>query len=278
MDEATTNVIDRPPPAHASRREGVAPSGDASARIPGLTYNPALDGIRGLAVAAVLFFHAGFPWARGGYLGVSTFFTLSGFLITSLLLVERSATGRIALGRFWARRLRRLLPASALTLAAVALGAQVFGTLRTAGLRGDLLASLFQVVNWRFILDDQAYADLFSAPSPVLHFWSLAIEEQFYWLFPLLTAGVFALGKGSVRAYAAVLSGLLAATALATVALGVDGSTTVYYATYTRMGEILVGSLLAVAVASGLSRVRIVGRLAAAGGMFLGSWNLMPSK
>ena len=266
MDEAT-RVIDRPLPASGTASgDGAEPSSDAAPRL-GLTYNPALDGIRGLAVAAVLFFHGGFPWARGGYLGVSTFFTLSGFLITSLLLVERGATGRIGLGRFWSRRLRRLLPASALTLAAVAIGSQVFDELAVAGLRGDLLASLFQVANWRFIFDDQSYAALFSSPSPVLHFWSLAIEEQFYWLFPLLTAGVFALAKGSVKVYAAVLTGLLAVSAVATVALGVEESTTVYYATYTRMGEILVGSLLAVATASGVFRGRLVGRLAAAGGV-----------
>jgi peptidoglycan/LPS O-acetylase OafA/YrhL len=266
MDDAT-KVIDRPKSASDSlTSDSAEPPGDPTPRL-GLTYNPALDGIRGLAVSAVLFFHAGFPWARGGYLGVSTFFTLSGFLITSLLLVERGATGRVDLGRFWARRLRRLLPASALTLAAVAIGAQVFDELSVAGLRGDLLASLFQVANWRFIVDDQSYAALFSSPSPVLHFWSLAIEEQFYWLFPLFTAGVFAAAKGSVKVYAAVLTGLLAVSAVATVALGVEESTTVYYATYTRMGEILVGSLLAVAVASGLSRGRFVSRLAAVGGV-----------
>jgi peptidoglycan/LPS O-acetylase OafA/YrhL len=265
VDDAT-NVIDRPSVATATRA-GPAADGERRSRSIGLTYNPALDGIRGLAVAAVLLFHAGFPWARGGYLGVSTFFTLSGFLITSLLLVEHGATRRISLGRFWARRLRRLLPASALTLAAVAVGARVFAQLHTASLEGDLLASLFQVANWRFLLDDQSYADLFATPSPVLHFWSLAIEEQFYWLFPLLTAGVFALTRGSVKVYAVVLTGLLGVSALATVALGVDDSTTVYYATYTRMGEILMGALLAVAVAVGLARGRLVIRLAAVGGV-----------
>ncbi len=271
MGEAT-RVIDHPSSASEISESATAsggsvePSGAPTTR-PGLTYNAALDGIRGLAVLAVLFFHAGFPWARGGYLGVSTFFTLSGFLITSLLLVEHGATGRVALGRFWSRRLRRLLPASALTLAAVAIGSLVFDELAVDGLRGDLLASLLQVANWRFIFDDQSYAALFSSPSPLLHFWSLAIEEQFYWVFPLLTAGVFAVGRGSVRVYAAVLTGLLAVSAVATVALGVEEATTVYYATYTRMGEILVGSLLAVAVAVGLFRHRLVVRLAAVGGV-----------
>ncbi len=266
MDEAT-NVIDRRPVAGADTSDEHEAGESGAPRSFGLTYNPALDGIRGVAVAAVLLFHGGFPWARGGYLGVSTFFTLSGFLITSLLLVEHGATGRISLGRFWARRMRRLLPVSALTLAAVAVGARIFDELSTVGLRGDVLASLFQVANWRFIFDNQSYADLFAAPSPVLHFWSLAIEEQFYWLFPLLTAGVFAAAKGSVKVYAAVLAGLLGVSALATLSLGVGESATVYYATYTRMGEILIGSLLAVAVAVGLTRGRLVGRLAAAGGV-----------
>lgn len=267
MDKAT-NVIDRSSDATAAPgASAVGPDGESAAPSLGLTYNPALDGIRGLAVVAVLLFHGGFPWARGGYLGVSTFFTLSGFLITSLLLQERGATGRISLRRFWARRMRRLLPASALTLAAVVVGARAFDQLATAGLKGDVLASLFQVANWRFIFDNQSYADLFAAPSPVLHFWSLAIEEQFYWLFPLLTAGVFAVAKGSLKVYAAVLTGLLAVSAGATVALGTAESATVYYATYTRMGEILLGSLLAVAVAVGLTRGRLVMRLAAVAGV-----------
>jgi peptidoglycan/LPS O-acetylase OafA/YrhL len=274
MHEATELIRRpaRPPdvPSAAPATATVAASGDrdgaGEAPRHRLAYNPALDGIRGLAVSAVLLFHAGFPWARGGYLGVSTFFTLSGFLITTLLLTEHRATGRIALGRFWSRRARRLLPASALTLAAVAVGARSFDVLATPGLRGDLLASLLQVANWRFIVEGRSYAELFAAPSPVLHFWSLAIEEQFYLVFPLFTAAVFAATRGSVRIYGAVLCGLLAVAAAATVSLNVDESTTVYYATYTRMGEVLVGSLLAVAVALGFTRARPVRRLAAFGG------------
>ena len=102
--------------------------------------------------------------------------------------------------------MRRLLPASLVTLVAVAIGSRVFTDLQTEGLPGDIVASVLQVANWRFLFDDQSYADLFATPSPVLHFWSLAIEEQFYWLFPLLTAVVFAVGRGSVKIYAAVVA------------------------------------------------------------------------
>ena len=118
----------------------------------------------------------------------------------------------MALGRFWSRRLRRLFPAAALTLVGVAAGSRVAGALATEGLAGDLLASLAQVANWRFVLADQSYGDLFAAPSPVLHFWSLAIEEQFYWLFPLVTAGRWP-WSGSLRVYAAALAALVAAAA-----------------------------------------------------------------
>ena len=145
------------------------------------------------------------------------------------------------------------------------IGSRLWTDLQTPGLSGDIVASALQVANWRFLFDDQSYADLFATPSPVLHFWSLAIEEQFYWVFPLLTAGVFLVAKGSVKVYGAVLAGLLAVSALATALLGFSESTTVYYATYTRMGEILVGSLLAVALSLGLTRLLVVQRLAAVG-------------
>jgi len=208
----------------------------------GLAYNPALDGIRGLAVGAVLLFHGGFSWARGGYLGVSTFFTLSGFLITSLLLAEHRRSGRIGLTAFWARRLRRLLPASAVTLVALLASMVLVDDLWGPELPGDVVASALQVANWHFLWEDRSYGELFAAPSPALHFWSLAIEEQFYWVFPLLAAGVLRFGR---RVLAGVLLGLLAGSAVLTLIYR-SSPDTVYYATPIRMGEILVGALLAV--------------------------------
>ena len=215
-----------------------------------LTYNPALDGIRGLAVGAVLLFHGGFTWARGGFLGVSTFFTLSGFLITSLLVVEFGRSQRVGLTAFWARRLRRLLPASALTLVGLLLSLFVLKEGWERSLPGDVIASVLNVANWHFLFADRPYAALFDSPSPALHFWSLAIEEQFYWVFPLLTAGVLVAAKGSLRVYAGVLGGLLVLSGVLTL-LYRDRPDTVYYSTPIRMGEILVGALLAVALAEG---------------------------
>ena len=177
-----------------------------------LGYQPALDGLRGVAVATVLLYHAGVPWMIGGYLGVSTFFTLSGFLITSLLLAEHAATGRIRLAAFWERRFRRIMPAALAALCVVmAFGAFAADGYQREHLRGDTLATLGYVVNWWFIVTRRAYADIFGSPSPVQHFWSLAIEEQFYLAFPLLTALVLRSTGGS----RGTLAGLLAAMAAA---------------------------------------------------------------
>jgi peptidoglycan/LPS O-acetylase OafA/YrhL len=241
---ATRPAVDR----HAAPED--RKDGEPRERGTHLTYNPAIDGIRGLAVGAVLLFHGGFSWARGGYLGVSTFFTLSGFLITSLLVVEFGRSQRVRLTAFWARRLRRLLPASALTLTGLLISLFVLNEGWERSLPGDIIASALNVANWRFLSSNQSYADLFQSPSPALHFWSLAIEEQFYWVFPLLTAGVLLAAKGSLRIYAGVLGGLLALSGVLTL-LYRDRPDTVYYSTPIRMGEILVGSLLAVALAEG---------------------------
>jgi peptidoglycan/LPS O-acetylase OafA/YrhL len=204
-------------------------------------------------VAAVLLFHAQFTWARGGFLGVSAFFTLSGFLITSLVLRERSGHGRIDLRRFWSRRARRLLPAAFVALGGVLVyGVFAAADAQLATLRADVLSALAYVANWRFVFHHQSYAEIFNGtPSPVLHFWSLAIEEQFYVVFPLLAVACLALGKGSLKLFGAVLATLVVASVLLSIVLAAPASdfTRVYYGTDTRAAELLIGALLAIALA-----------------------------
>ncbi len=205
---------------------------------------PGLDGLRGLAVIGVLLFHGGFTWAGGGYLGVSTFFTLSGFLITNLLVREFDARHTIGLARFWTRRFRRLLPAALLAIALIGvLWWRVGSPEQLADLHGDMNAALGYVANWRFLSAGTSYADLFSAPSPLQHFWSLAIEEQFYLVFPLVVIAVMKLGGR--RLLTGVLAAATAASVLATLVLR-DNLDRVYYGTDTRAAELLIGALLAV--------------------------------
>ncbi|MFM7272046.1 MAG: acyltransferase family protein [Actinomycetes bacterium] len=210
----------------------------------------ALDGVRGAAVIAVLLFHGGM--LRGGYLGVDLFFVLSGFLITSLLLAEGAGTGRIALGPFWARRARRLLPALFLVLAAVACySAFLAEPNELARIRGDFLATLGYVANWRFVVGGFDYWTLFTSPSPLAHTWSLAIEEQFYVLWPLVVLGLGLLVARRSRTWAATVCiaclGLGAASVGTALVLWFTTESTVriYYGTDTRIAAILMGAALA---------------------------------
>jgi len=209
----------------------------------------ALDGLRALAVVAVLAYHQGFRWARGGYLGVSSFFTLSGFLITGLLVAERDRTGRVGLGGFWSRRARRLLPAALLTLVAVAVAQALTRHWTSVRLRGDLFGALGYVANWRFATAPGGYAALFSQASPVQHFWSLGVEEQFYLAFPLLVLGVWWSARRLHLRSQRVLAAALAALALGSFAIAWSSAARGandgfgYYATTHRAGELLVGAL-----------------------------------
>src|SRR5277367_6126241 len=156
-----------------------------------VAYLPGLDGVRAFAVLAVMIYHGGISLTPGGFLGVDTFFVLSGFLITSLLVSEWQGTATIRLGAFWARRARRLLPALLLMLLFVAFYASVIVPKGTYGaLRLDALATLLYVSNWHFILVNSNYFNETSASSPLLHTWSLAVEEQFYVIWPLVVLGV----------------------------------------------------------------------------------------
>ena len=222
----------------------------------------AFDGLRGLAVVAVLLFHSRLSGARGGFLGVSAFFTLSGYLITSLLLAEHARSGRISLRAFWMRRGRRLLPAAYVALAGIlAFGATIATVDQARALRGDVLSALTYVANWHFYLSGRSYAHLFTAPSPVLHFWSLAIEEQFYLVFPLLLFGIIRMARGRRWVVGAFLTAGIAASIVAgNVLLASRGESRVYYGTDTRAAELLIGALLAVVFAPRDISTRHVGR------------------
>jgi peptidoglycan/LPS O-acetylase OafA/YrhL len=218
-------------------------------------YNPALDGIRAFAVIAVLLFHGGV--LTGGYLGVDAFFVLSGFLITSLILHEVRDAGNLDLKGFWARRARRLLPALFLLLFAVCAYAVVFAD-RTElrRIRGDALATLFYVANWHSIFSGQGYWDLFQAPSPLEHMWSLAIEEQFYLIWPLVVTGIAALAVRLAHrrhhrvAPAPLVFGLalvagIASTAWCSFLFRADDTSRAYLGTDTRAAALLFGAAFA---------------------------------
>jgi peptidoglycan/LPS O-acetylase OafA/YrhL len=219
---------------------------------PSLPHVPGFDGLRAIALLAVLAFHQGFEVLKGGFLGLSSFFTLSGFLVATLVLAEWSQDGRLALGRFWEHRARRILP---LLIFTVALVVALQTTLRVGsgpGFAGDVLAALGQVLNWRFAFSGDGFASVLTDPSPVQHLWPLSALVQMTLLFPLAFVGLMRLtGRrwrtaGAAFGLAAVASFLLASQAAERS--GNDGLA--YYATYTRVGELLVGVVLAYAVLS----------------------------
>lgn len=209
-------------------------------------YIPALDGLRAFAVLAVIAYHMDLPFARGGLLGVTVFFVLSGYLITSLLLVEWNNTGGIDLKNFWLRRVRRLLPAIVLVLT---VSAAVFTLLNhelLTKLRTDLIPALLWFTNWWYIFQDVSYFQALGAPSPVTHFWSLAIEEQFYVVWPLLLLGM--MRGGAKHATLRRVTVVLAAASAALMAILYDplgDPSRVYYGTDTRAFSLLIGAWMA---------------------------------
>lgn len=197
-----------------------------------------------MALLGVLAFHANGA-LQGGYLGVDLFFVLSGFLITSILLAEHRATGRIDLWAFWVRRARRLFPALLALMPAIGLYATfVARPEELAGIRADAVATLAYVANWRAILSHRSYWELFLSPSPLEHTWSLAIEEQFYVVWPLVV--VVVLRRFGARALFATAAGLALASMLAMLLLFEPARTMrVYFGTDTRAAAILAGAAFA---------------------------------
>lgn len=207
------------------------------------THHRGLDGLRGVAVLMVLVFHSGLGWLPGGFLGVSLFFTLSGYLIVDLLLTEGERTGRIDLVSFWGRRLRRLAPASIVVISAtVGFASWLSTSVEADRVRGDAIAAVTYAANWRFILEGQSYEQLFATPSPLQHLWSLAIEEQMYLVIPVVVSLIFLAGFGR-RTSTMVFAFAAAASVVASVVT--SRHDIVYYGTHTRAAELLFGAVLA---------------------------------
>jgi peptidoglycan/LPS O-acetylase OafA/YrhL/lysophospholipase L1-like esterase len=214
-------------------------------------YMPGLDGLRAIAVLAVIAFHEQFSWAPGGLLGVGLFFTLSGYLITDLLLSKWVSTGSLHLGNFWARRARRLLPALFVMLIVVTGWVTLFSRSHLASLRGAVAAAATYSSNWYLIAVNQSYFARFAPPQPLDHLWSLAVEEQFYLFWPwLLLLGLLCVrrrGASGIRWLVLPTLALAAASAIAMYLLyhpAVD-PTRVYEGTDTRASGLLIGAALA---------------------------------
>lgn len=253
-------------------------------------YYPGLDGLRTIAVGLVVAYHIGVPGTGGGLLGVGVFFTLSGFLITMLLLNRWEKHGDLDLKHFWIRRFRRLLPAVVLLLIVVMI-ATVFVHPDKLGDRGEqAFFALIYVANWHTILTGGSYFEQFDGPSPLDHLWSLAVEEQFYVVWPLLLLGLLTLFKakkdgadtGAAFKRAAVVTFLLGAASFVLLALLADpsgDSTRAYEGTDTRAGGLLWGAVLAmlwrpkkvarIQSEKGLWTLDVLGALGVAGILYL---------
>jgi peptidoglycan/LPS O-acetylase OafA/YrhL len=216
-------------------------------------YMPGLDGLRAIAVLAVIVFHLGFDWAPGGLLGVGIFFTLSGYLITDILLSQLSQRGRIDLLRFWGARARRLLPALFVMLAIVTAWVTIFGPAQPDQFRKAVVSSVFYVNNWEQIFANVSYFARFAPEGPLNHLWSLSVEEQFYIFWPfLMSLGVKLVHErplpSGVRPRLALLAIALAVVSSIEMAIlyhpSLDPSR-IYYGTDTRAGGLLFGAALA---------------------------------
>lgn len=225
-----------------SHRHLNAPSGDLQS---GMARDPALDGLRALAVVAVIAYHSEFQGAPAGFLGVDLFFVLSGYLITTLLIIEYTATGRIGLANFWIRRARRLLPALlAMVTTLVAVSTAVPNLFELQSLRNDVVSSLLYVQNWNSLLSGDSYFEMFVEPSPLIHAWSLAIEEQWYVVWPLV---FLALSRIITRKFAlVVIVGLAGCSAIAMALIANDSDLSrAYFGTDTRAQALLIGAATA---------------------------------
>jgi len=211
-----------------------------------------IEGLRAVAILLVLLYHAGVPLVPGGFIGVDVFFVISGYLITGLLLREAATTGGVSVPRFWARRIKRLLPAGVTVLVATLLGTWLFLPVTSWRLvAGDVGAASVSMVNWRFAERTVDYLAKDVSPSPVTHFWSLAVESQFYLVWPLvlwLLVRVWRNDTAKFRLAAAItFTGLTIASLALAVERSTQGDPTAFFTTHTRLWELGIGALTALA-------------------------------
>ncbi|MGH3345855.1 MAG: acyltransferase family protein [Nocardioides sp.] len=210
------------------------------------SYRPALDGLRTVAVYAVLLFHTGHPWAAGGFVGVDLFFVLSGFLVTSVLLSEIDKTGTLKVGMFYARRVRRLLPAAVVAIVATcAVFVLIIPVTDRVEIVDDAQSALLWFANWHFLGESGDYFATDVDRSPFLHFWSLSIEEQFYLAFPVVLLLLTKVGR---RWAVKVLAVLLLASVASQLYWAQADPTHAYYGTDARIYQPLAGAVLALVV------------------------------
>lgn len=208
-------------------------------------YMAGLDGLRAVAVFAVIAYHLGVSWLPGGLLGVGVFFTLSGYLITDILTAQRERYGHIPFKDFWSRRARRLLPALWTMLIVVLLFALITRPHELAAWRGDVVAALLYVSNWWYIFHHVSYFQKFGPPSPFTHLWSLAVEEQFYLVWPLVLALGLKVFRRRWLVVATLALAVLSAVAMALIYVPGSDPSRVYYGTDTRAFALLFGAALA---------------------------------
>jgi peptidoglycan/LPS O-acetylase OafA/YrhL len=229
----------------------------AEPRTTSISYIPALDGIRGVAIVVIMGFHGGVFLTSGGFYSLDTFFALSGFLITSLLITEWQHSARIRLGIFWSRRARRLLPGLlVMVLGVVLLNAVLVPAGTYPTLRSDSLSSLFYFANWHFIADGSNYFNQTGPTPPLIHMWSLAVEEQFYLVWPLVVLAVFTLWRSRWVLLVVCVVGALASAIEMGALYSLADVNRVYYGTDTRAQSLLVGAALAVGLSLWADRRR----------------------
>jgi peptidoglycan/LPS O-acetylase OafA/YrhL len=210
-------------------------------------FRPDVQGLRAVAVGLVLLYHFGFLNTTGGYVGVDVFFVISGFVIGGLIFREVERSGKVSMRTFYARRARRILPASTLTIAAtVTATVMIFGWIGTYDVAHDALASALFVANYHFAHQQTYYFAVTASPSPLLHFWSLAVEEQFYFIFPSLIVGIVYVTKRRGRAATVpVISAIVVASFIWSVIETRTEYVSAYYSLGTRAWELGVGVLIA---------------------------------